>query len=353
VNGRFYIDVPIEKGELYSFRIVAYNDGGKSFPSETLCVGVPEGQSKRNVLVVNDFYRVGPPAWFDTPAYAGFDNRLDSGVPYIYEINFIGEQYQFRRDLPWLDDDNPGFGGSYGDMAGKKIAGNTFDFASVHASRLLSLGYTVWSSSEEAFSTEDHIRKGAWAADIVCGKQVTTPSADSISTRYRVFPERFQEALKDFTSDGGNILISGADIGTDVWDQVYPVAKDSAYTADTKKFITETLGYKWLTNYASRTGQVWVMKTPAVSLSGLAKPFNYCHTPGNGIYCVETPDGILPSDGNGATFLRYQDTNISAGVCYSGDGYKVVSLGFPIETVTDKDTVDDIFRTAMGYFENK
>ena len=105
-KGGFSTEVSIHKGHIYSYKIVAYNEGGKSFPSEILSVGIaPDAAQNKTVLVVNNFDRVAPPAWFDTPSYAGFDDKLDRGVPYICEINRIGEMYQFRRDMPWTDDD--------------------------------------------------------------------------------------------------------------------------------------------------------------------------------------------------------------------------------------------------------
>jgi len=39
-------NVEIEDGHIYSFKVEAFNDGGKSFPSETVCIGRPD--SKRN-----------------------------------------------------------------------------------------------------------------------------------------------------------------------------------------------------------------------------------------------------------------------------------------------------------------
>ena len=82
---RCHFDVTIQPGKLYSFRVTAFNDGGLGFPSETLCAGIPGSGSDRSVLVVNNFTRVSPPVWFDTPEHAGFMNDLDSGVPYLRE----------------------------------------------------------------------------------------------------------------------------------------------------------------------------------------------------------------------------------------------------------------------------
>ena len=108
-DGFWTFEANIWKGHLHSFKIVAFNDGGKSFPSEILSAGIPEDgyDSNREVLVVNNFTRVSAPAWFDSIDTAGFDDRLDRGVPYMREINFIGEMYEWRRDKVWTDDDNP------------------------------------------------------------------------------------------------------------------------------------------------------------------------------------------------------------------------------------------------------
>lgn len=57
------------------------------------------------MLVVNGFTRVSAPDWFDSGEIAGFYSIRDHGVPYINDISFIGDQFEFRRDIPWMDDD--------------------------------------------------------------------------------------------------------------------------------------------------------------------------------------------------------------------------------------------------------
>ena len=353
-DGISSINMETKPGHLYSYKIVAYNEGGMSFPSEVLCTGTPSGRGTgKEVLIVNNFNRVSPPTWFDTPDYAGFDMKLDSGVPYGEEINYIGEQYQFRRSLPWIDDDNPGFGGSYTDFAGKKIQGNTFDFVAIHAAALLSEGYSVSSASVSSFENGTASTGNAFAIDLLCGKQVTTTvgRGGAVPDRFTVFTEPLQNAIREYTSKGGNVLVSGAHIGTDAYDLVYPnVTIDQAKRESTQKFIEEVLGYKWLTNYATRSAEVRTMKTPLASGITLPRPFRFHNAYNGQIYFVETPDGLLPSNENGATFLRYSDTNISAGVCYQGSGYKTISLGFPIETITRKEDISSLMKTAMDFF---
>ena len=356
-GGRVHVDMETEPGHIYSYRIVAYNEGGMSFPSEVLCVGTPSRRNAaKEVLIVNNFDRVSPPTWFDTPDYAGFDQRLDGGVAYGEEINYIGEQYQFRRSLPWVDDDNPGFGGSYTDFAGKKLKGNTFDFVATHAAALLGEGYAVSSSSEKAFAKGAAAEGSAFALDIICGKQVTTTvgRGGAVPDRFTVFPKELQDEIRKFTSKGGNVLISGAHIGTDAYDLIYPrVTIDEASRADTQKFIEEVLGYKWLTNYATRNAEVRTMKSAMMTGVPLPRPFKFHNAYNEEVYFAETPDGLLPSNDKGSTFLRYSDTNISAGVCYEGNGYKTVSLGFPIEVIKQKEDMGSLMKTVMEFFQKQ
>ena len=360
-DGRITTEVNLLPGHIYSFRITAANSGGTSFPSETLSIGVPEGGRKVQagmtkdscVLIVNNFDRVSCPAWFDTPLYAGFDNSLDSGVPYIKDISYIGEMYEMRRDMPWTDDDNPGFGASYSDCAGKPVAGNTFDYPYIHGKAVLEAGYPFFSSSADAFTSDSTLRLQAWTADIICGKQVTTPTGrGAVKDRYRIFPEEMQHALRAFTSAGGNVLISGANIGTDVWDRVFPVQCDSAFRAGSVRFVQDVLGYRWICDRASKSAEISPEPEylSGFRLEGITGTMSVCNKPNSRIYSVETPDGIAPAGKASRTFLRYTDSRISAGVCFDAGTYKAVSLGFPIETVEEPEAINDIISSTLKYF---
>ena len=345
---RLSTEVLIHPGHIYSFRITACNDGGRSFASETVSIGRPaEGGLERKVLVVNNFDRVSAPAFIDTPTYAGFNNRIDSGVPYIQDIAYIGEMHQFNRSLEWLDDDNPGFGASDMHRAGEIIAGNTFDYASVHGKAMLKAGYPFYSCSNETFVQDSSFRAGAWTVDLICGKQVTTTVGSGMQQKYTVFTSGMQDALQAFTSGGGNVLVSGANIGTDIWDRVYPVKADSIFREKSIKFAGGVLGYKWMSNVSSRRAEVKGVSNPMVSFGR----YSFFNEPNEVVYSVESPDGIVPSSSKGRTVLRYADTGISAGVCFEGNGYRTVCLGFPIETLRDEQNIDDIITITLDFFE--
>lgn len=350
-NGLVKHEVEIQPGHIYSFKVAAYNDGGMSFPSETVCIGLPEsGKTSQPVLVVNNFYRVSGPAFFDTPSYAGFNNRLDSGVPYIRDIAFVGDMHEFRREIAWESDDAPGFGASYQDNAGKTVAGNTFDYAAIHGRSIIKAGHPFYSCSKEAFCSDKSLRKSAWAVDLVCGKQVTTTVGNGMQQKYTVFTSDLQEALSEFASGGGHILVSGAYIGTDIADRIFPVEKDSTFTKNSIKFAEEVLGYRRAAGQASRRAEVRAVRNSLADFSA-AGTFGFHNEINSECYSVESPDGLAPASSSGKTIMRYSDTGISAGVGFEGNGYKTVALGFPLEVLLNKKDIDRIIDITLDYFK--
>ena len=348
---RLSFQTDIEPGHIYSFKVQAFNDGGRSFMSETVSIGMPAdySNSHKKVLVVNNFDRVSGPVFFDTPQYAGFDNSLDSGVPYIRDISFIGDMYQNNRHMEWLTNDNPGFGGSHQHYAGKKVAGNTFDFAYAHGKAIMNAGYPFCSCSNEAFCSDEQLRSNAWSIDLICGKQVTTVvgSADK-GTRYTVFTEEMQKAISDYTQNGGNVLVSGAYIATDIWSGIYQYEQDADFRSSSIRFAEEVLGYRWASAHAGRTGQVSFTECEEFQTQKGSKVW-FNNTINEDIYSVEAPDGIAPR-GRSRVFMRYTDSDIPAAVCRDDKGYRTVCIGFPIETLTDKADIENIISLTLEYF---
>lgn len=346
--------VSIERGKIYSFRVVAANRGGTGFPSEILSAGIPSGKSKGTVAIVNGFDRIAPPVHFaaDT-VLGGFNNRRDSGVPYIKDICFTGEQHEFRRAVPWTDDDNPGFGASGYEYEGKTIAGNTFDYPFVHGRALMAAGYSFCSMSRDAYTQiNESIRpeNGFSTIDLILGKQITTPLGRGIlGTHYRCFPIPLMEALEAFHGGGGNIIASGADIGTDFNNCIYGgMAPDSTYMEEAARFAEKVLGFKWLSDCPAGKGGFYGIET----LKGIEGRFSSALN--DSIYCVEFPDGIVPAKG-GKTTMQYSGSNIPAATFRKGTGGKGSSaaFGFPLETVLNEETLEEIFKTIMGEFSIK
>ena len=345
------VEVDITPGHIYSYRVVAFNEGGKSFPSETVSIGMPfEGPAvSKAVLAVNNFDRISGPAFIDTPTYAGFDNRLDSGVPHIRDISFIGEMYDFRRQSEYVSNDNPGFGASYTHYAGHTVAGNTFDYPYVHGKAIMEAGYPFFSCSNERFCSDSTYRKAAWSVDLICGKQVTTVVGSGLQKRFEVFPTEMQAALTAFAADGGNILVSGAYIGTDIWNQIYPYEKNKEAVDAAKKFAQNTLGFKWGSISGSRKGVARYLRNDMIEELP-SSVLEICNEINSVQYSVESPDGILPSGKSAASFMRYADSEISAGICKEGEGYRTVCLGFPIESLKSEEKINEIITLSLEFF---
>ena len=298
------VTLDIEPGHIYSYKVEAFNAGGKSFPSEILSVGVPYGTKHAAVLIVNNFDRVSAPAWVESSGFAGFESRLDTGVPYLSEIGYIGENYEFRRSALYVDNEYPGFGASYDDHAGEIIAGNTFDYPYRHGQALMRLGYPFYSMSRDAFIANP---VPAYVIDLICGKQGRTPSGrGAMPERFTVFPAALQDALRRQTEAGANLLVSGANIASDL-------------QGDEVAFVEQLLGIKLATAFGTNTGMIANM------------PFS--HTLNPDIYCVERPDGFKATGKDAKVWLRYPGSSVAAAVYYKAENYSAVSIGVPIETV--------------------
>jgi hypothetical protein len=322
----------------YDFRVTAINDGGESFPSETLSAGLAENP-KGTVLIVNAFDRVCAPATFDNGHTAGLEWWNDQGVSWNYNTGFTGLQYDFNRKSDWTDDDNPGWGSSYGDMEDLRIRGNTFDFTTVHGKLIRSLGYRYVSISDEVFCSDRFDASGFTAIDIILGEEKSTPSLKDTSIfDFTVYSAPFMDKLRKISQDGTNLLLSGAYTGSD-----FALRKDTVAA----RFAREVLHFNHRTSHASKGGSFY--STDYVKKwFHLKGDFNTCYHPD--IYTVEAPDGIEPAGNGAVTAFRYGENNVSAGIAFRAKNKGVV-LGFPIETIIDHGIRLEMMRQVFRFFE--
>ena len=340
-------EVQIWPGHIYEFKVAAYNSGGKSFTGESVAVGIPKNRNlAKTALVVNNFDRVAPPSWYDSPEYAGFDEVKDGGVPYMYDISRIGSMYLWQRNVPWTSDYTPGFGASFLNDAGKITAGNTFDYAAIHGKALMKYGYSFSSCSAKAFADRPALAEGSGLIDIICGKQGSTPRGKK-GLVYQVFPSGLQKAIKDMAESGTDIIVSGANIGTDLWDCIYPVKPDSVYQAEAQKFAKEVLGYQYAGGNATKTSNVIRADRNANGI----EPFSFNMSRNSSIYCIEAADGIVPSGRSSHAFLRYEDSGIPCGIFNDGESYRSASISFPIEVIDSEKAIEKLIETIVAYFD--
>lgn len=333
--------LPISPDCVYSFKVTALNEGGVSFPSEILSVGVSSAAAGKLALVVNGFERVSGPAVFpkEDSTFAGFNNVYDHGVPYKADWSYIGDQYEFRREIPWMDDDAPGFGASYTDMEDKVFAGNTFNYPYVHGVALMKNGYSFVSCSAGAVEAGKVDMNNYKVVDMIMGKQAKTKIGRGVyGLKYEVFPVVLQKEIAEYCAAGGNILVSGANIATDLFDA-------PEVTKEGMEFAQNVLKYKWRTDNATSEGGLVAYPNPY----GFSGKFNFNTKLNEKVYAVENADGLVPADKDAFTIFRYADNNISAGVAYKG-AYRTVSLGFPVETLATPCQIEKLMGEVLKFF---
>ena len=343
VKGPQY-SVSIKDNKLHSYRIIAMNDGGRSFPSETLSLGEAAG-SQGDVLVVNGFTRVSAPDWFDGPERAGFDDNKDHGVPYIQQINYLGSQYEFRRAIEWKDDDAPGFGSSRSDHETMNVAGNTFDYPAIHGEALMNAGYSFVSCSLQALE-ESYNANDFRLMDLILGKQKEIKIGSGLMpTRYKIYTTGLKDALRSFTANGGSVFMSGAYVGSDLWDNA--AGNDDVAG---KSFVKDVLGFEHLHGRASLDGTVNSVDSPDIRLSSPGA-WTFVSKLNDKCYAVESPDAIRASDDRGFTWMRYGENGLPAAIASDRGSYRTVVMGFPLETVTTAQERTSLMTRIMDYLK--
>lgn len=302
------VTLTIEADVQYDYKVCAGNDGGISFPSEILSARKASNE-KGKVLIVNGFTRVSGPDHFETKdsTLAGF--KPDHyGVGYGHEVTYIGEQFEFERELPWVTDDNCGFGTCYTDKQNISPIGNTFDYPSMHGKVLAEMGYSFVSSSASALT---EVPEEIDAVDLILGKQkLTEIGTEKIQRKYEVFTPNLREALRAYK---GHLLLSGAYIGAETNGK------------EDKAFTSEVLHYSFSTDRATREGRILVQKMLPKQEVKLVMEVNEKIIP------CESPDGLNPQNG-ATTVARYADTRIGAGVAFEGDSRQLI-YGFMLESL--------------------
>lgn len=307
-----HFNIKVSDNEIHSFKVIAVNNGGASFPSETLAIR--EGGDKP-VLIINGFTRISAPASASYGDEAGFYAQNDFGVPHIRDISFIGYQTEYRRNA------GESFGKSNADYAASVIAGNTFDFAYLHGKSIADAGQGFISASVGAVENGKLDLDDYKLVDLILGKQkMTITGFGSSGIKYTAFPVALQNRLKNYVKDGGKLLVTGTYVASDLFDE--------RAASGSKDFAREVIGVERNDGPRSESGVVKIEAGNSFSTGS----FRYSNTLNENCYIVENPDILLPVSGS-KVFMRYSDTNLPAGILSQYGKGKVVVSTIPFETV--------------------
>ena len=341
---KYVADVPA--GMVCSYKVVAMNEGGVSFPSQIVAVGRNAKFHDKKALIVNGFDRISAPADFEAPApldtlYAGFLDCEDHGVPYMVDISYVGSQKEFNRSLPWLDDDSGGFGDSHGNEETTVIAGNTFDYIALHGDAILKAGYSFESCSRERFNT---FASDISFVDLILGKQRQTKlgSGKIYPLCFKTFTPEVQQLLTAYAQQGTSIFVSGAYVASDLWDNKLAKPQEADLA-----FAKNILKYQWRNSKAAITGRLSTVRSP---LNLTRTEYTYAHTLNPNTYIVEAPDAIEPACDSAYTVMRYPENNLSVAVAYRGT-YKTFVMGIPFESIMDSVKREKLMAEIIRFFE--
>ena len=340
----------IENDKVVSFKVCALNKGGESFPSEILSVGRASSATDKPILIVNGFDRISAPDDFRSAddEQAGFLADDDNGVPYKEMISYTGRMKEFRRAIPWTDDDASGYGDSQSNYERIVVKGNTFDYPALHGAAILKAGHSFVSAGRDAAVAQNMLNADTYSAvDLILGKNKQTKMGRIGAVQglgFKTFGPALQDAITRYCKSGGRILVSGSYVGTDLWQN--PIVKADP---NDMAFAKNILKYQWRNDKATTEGEIMTVVSPLTDEPLLMEYYN---RPNEQSYVVESPDAIDPADPCAYTALRYPENNKSAAVVFGGnetDPWRSVVLAFPFEAIKSGAHRDVLMQKILQY----
>lgn len=336
--------LPIQKGVLTSYKVVAINSGGASMDSEIL-TAYSAMQSKGTVMIINGFTRVSAPEAFVAYPYAGFASWMDRGVGDGVDIQFAGDQNEFDSRLPWVSDDASGWGNSNSNYEFDFIPANTHDFPLVHGRAIASANYSFVSSSRSAVEKGYCDLTKYKLLDIIFGEQKTTYwGRDKSKADFAVFTSELCSALERYTAAGGSIFASGAYVASDP--HMSPLCGN-----DVKKICKNVLGISLRSDKATQNGEVKGVYSPVLSLKELPLLF-FAQDINNKVYAVESPDALTPEK-SAAAVMKYSQNNTNAAIVFDSGIYRTFVCGFPFETIVDEENRNLLMHKVLDFLDKK
>lgn len=314
------VTLSIDPGVLYRFRVCAVNEGGKSLSNQEVCAYLSTPESK-NILMVDGFQRLAGPLPVDDETMRGFRLDIDPGVIDVKSPVYCGNQYIFSKDS-WNT-----IGESSNELEGMILAGNTHDYSSQYARDIITGGMSFNISSCVSTSLPTINTTPFHLINLIFGAQ----KQDGYSIgRYKTFTSELITSISDFASRGGNLLLSGAFVGSDM------------QTPEERIFTSNVFKY----NYEQS-----LPLDSITSIDGMNTSVQVYHKPNETHYWVRTADVLRGTEGSFCTML-YKSTDLPCAIAYQGSDRKALSFGFPLECITDEKIRRDIINASVYFLLN-
>lgn len=314
--------IKLQPGTLYNFKISAVNDGGESFKSEVISAAYNPDATKK-ILIINGFQRLSAPAIINDDSRQGFDFYSDAGVWADKTPGFSGGQICFDKTKIGIEGAG-GLGFSGDELEGVIIKGNEFNYITTHAKAVMQAGrYNIASCSKYAVESGKIDLRKYDCVDLILGLE----KDDGHSLRYyKTFTPKMQNKLAEYTRNNGNLIVSGAFVGSDM------------KTESDIKFLNNTLHltHNGISGLAADN-----------TIIGMSTSFNVYNMLNEEHYATFTADIISPVN---PAFSALTDKNgNSVCVAYDGKQNRTFTMGFPFECITSEKKRASIMKGILGF----
>jgi hypothetical protein len=319
--------VKLEPGITYSFRVAATNKGGQSFPSEVVSVRYISG-SQKTVLVVNGFHRLSSPAIVCNDSLQGFDLDLDPGITYGKTAGWTGRQTIFHRSRMGIEDET-GLGYGTEELAGMFIAGNDFNYVRTHANAIATTDFNIVSCSVDAVEDKQVNLSDYPIVDLILGLEYDDGHS---LVPYKTFSPQLQQLLRQYTQQGGGLMVSGAYVGSDMW-----------HSATDRQFLADVLKC----TYGGKDD------SPTDFVNGLGSQFSFYRDLNEQHYAATRPDILQATPTPSAYATMVYNSGYGAAVAYSGNDYRTFTMGFPFECIKSTQQQAGIMSAILSFLIQK
>lgn len=311
------VTLSIQPKVLYKYKVCAVNAGGKSLSNQEVCAYLASPFSK-NILMVDGFQRLAGPLPVDNDSIRGFRLDVDPGVIDVKSPVYCGKQYLFSKNS-W---DTIGESGA--ELEGMILAGNTHDYCTLYTKDIISSGmdYNISACVSSSLPTLD--TSAFQLINLIFGAQ----KQDGYSLQnYKTFTPALMQAISSYATKGGNLLLSGSFIGTDM------------QTPEERDFTRTVFKY----NYEQS------LQLDSISgMEGMNTSVQVYHTPNEQHYWVRTADVLRGTEGSFCTML-YKQTALPSAIAYQGADRRSLSFGFPLECIMDETVRRNIIAASVQF----
>lgn len=216
------------------------------------------------------------------------------------------------------------------------ITGNTYDFIKQHGKAIWNKQKGFSSCTNEALTSGLINIQNYFAADYILGEESSTNETFSTGE---------QTLIKQYLKSGGNLFVSGSEIGWDL---------DHLGSTSDKDFYNNYLmaSYIYDAPNAGTANSCYIASANGTFYSVNSSQFD---NGTNGTYNVSYPDVIAPT-GSATGDLKYCTNSEFSAIHYSGmfpsgtSSAKLVHWSFPFETVNVLTDRNDMMGTIIDYF---